>query len=179
MINENSKISTLEDIANLIDNSIVDEPPVNIKDGGVIKDGFNEKLDELRDIIHGGKSIIENIAERERERTGIKTLKIGYNRVFGYYIEVTKSNISLVPESYIRKQTLTNCERYITEELKDAENTILSANDKVISLEQDIFVEVRDYIAKQLVVVQETASALALIDVLSSFASVAISNNYS
>lgn len=179
LINENSKISTLEDIANLIDNSIVDEPPVNIKDGGVIKDGFNEKLDELRDIIHGGKSIIENIAERERERTGIKTLKIGYNRVFGYYIEVTKSNISLVPESYIRKQTLTNCERYITEELKDAENTILSANDKVISLEQDIFVEVRDYIAKQLVVVQETASALALIDVLASFASVAISNNYS
>ena len=179
LINENSKISTLEDIANLIDNSIVDEPPVNIKDGGVIKDGFNEKLDELRDIIHGGKSIIENIAERERERTGIKTLKIGYNRVFGYYIEVTKSNISLVPESYIRKQTLTNCERYITEELKDAENTILSANDKVISLEQDIFVEVREYIAKQLVIVQETASALALIDVLSSFASVAIANNYS
>lgn len=179
LINENSKISTLEDIANLIDNSIVDEPPVNIKDGGVIKDGFNEKLDELRDIIHGGKSIIENIAERERERTGIKTLKIGYNRVFGYYIEVTKSNISLVPESYIRKQTLTNCERYITEELKDAENTILSANDKVISLEQEIFIEVRDYIAKQLVIVQETASALALIDVLASFASVAISNNYS
>lgn len=179
LVNENSKISTLEDVANLIENSIVDEPPVNIKDGGVIKDGFNKNLDELRDIIHGGKSIIENIAEKERERTGIKTLKIGYNRVFGYYIEVTKSNINLVPESYIRKQTLTNCERYITEELKDAENTILSANDKVISLEQEIFVEVRDYIAKQLTVVQETASALALIDVLASFASVAIANNYS
>lgn len=176
---ENAKISTLEDVANLIENSIVDEPPVNTKDGGVIKDGFNENLDELRDIIHGGKSIIDNIAEQERERTGIKTLKIGYNRVFGYYIEVTKSNIGLVPDSYIRKQTLTNCERYITEELKNAENTILGANDKVISLEQEIFVEVRDYIAKQLTVVQETASALALIDVLTSFASVATANNYS
>lgn len=179
LVHENSKISTLEDVANLIENSIIDEPPVNTKDGGVIKDGFNKNLDELRDIIHGGKSIIENIAEKERERTGIKNLKIGYNRVFGYYIEVTKSNIDLVPESYIRKQTLTNCERYITEELKDAENTILSANDKIISLEQEIFVEVRDYIAKQLIVVQETASALALVDVLASFASVAIANNYS
>lgn len=176
---ENAKISTLEDVANLIENSIVDEPPVNTKDGGVIKDGFNKNLDELRDIIHGGKSIIDNIAERERERTGIKTLKIGYNRVFGYYIEVTKSNIGLVPDSYIRKQTLTNCERYITEELKNAENTILGANDKVISLEQDIFVEIRDYTAKQLTVVQETASALALVDVLTSFATVATANNYS
>lgn len=176
---ENSKISTLEDVKNLIENSIVDEPPVNTKDGGVIKDGFNKNLDELRDIIHGGKSIIDNIAEKERERTGIKNLKIGYNRVFGYYIEVTKSNINLVPDSYIRKQTLTNCERYITEELKDAENTILSASDKVISLEQEIFIEVRDYIAKKLTVVQETASALAMIDVLASFASVAIANNYS
>ena len=176
---ENAKISTLEDIENLIENSIVDEPPVNTKDGGVIKDGFNKNLDELREIIHGGKSIIDNIAERERERTGIKTLKIGYNRVFGYYIEVTKSNIGLVPDSYIRKQTLTNCERYITEELKNAENTILGANDKVITLEQEIFIEVRDYIAKQLTVVQETASALALIDVLVSFASVATANNYS
>ncbi len=179
LVSENEKISTLEDIANLIENSIVDEPPVNTKDGGVIKDGFNKNLDELRNIIHGGKSIIENIAEKERERTGIKTLKIGYNRVFGYYIEVTKSNIDLVPESYIRKQTLTNCERYITEELKDAENTILGANDKVISLEQEIFIEVRDYIAKQLTVVQETASAIALIDVLASFATVATANNYS
>ncbi len=179
LVTENANISTLEDVANLIENSIVDEPPVNTKDGGVIKDGFNKNLDELRDIIHGGKSIIDNIAEQERERTGIKTLKIGYNRVFGYYIEVTKSNISLVPESYIRKQTLTNCERYITEELKNAENTILGANDKVISLEQEIFVEIRDYIAKQLTVVQETASALALIDVLTSFASVATENNYS
>ena len=179
LVAENAKISTLEDIENLIENSIVDEPPVNTKDGGVIKDGFNKDLDELRDIIHGGKSIIENIAEKERERTRIKTLKVGYNRVFGYYIEVTKSNINLVPDSYIRKQTLTNCERYITEELKDAENTILGANDKVISLEQEIFTEVREYIAKQLTVVQETASALALIDVLVSLATVAIANNYS
>lgn len=179
LASENAKISTLEDVANLIENSIVDEPPVNTKDGGVIKDGFNKNLDELRDIIHSGKSIIDNIAEQERERTGIKTLKIGYNRVFGYYIEVTKSNIGLVPESYIRKQTLTNCERYITEELKNAENTILGANDKVISLEQEIFVEIRDYTAKQLTVVQETASALALVDVLTSFAAVATANNYS
>lgn len=175
----NSKISTLEAISNLIENALVDEPPVNVKDGGVIKDGFNEQLDGLRNIITGGKDIIEDIAQRERDNTGIKNLKIGYNRVFGYYIEVTKSYYELVPDNYVRKQTLANCERFITDELKVAENTILGASDKVINLEQEIFTELREFIATQLRLVQETAKSVASVDVLCSFASAAINNNYS
>ncbi len=174
----NSKISTLEAISNLIENAIVDEPPANVKDGNVIKDGFNSDLDDLRNIISGGKGIIEGIEQREREATGIKSLKIGYNRVFGYYIEVTKTYYDLVPETYIRKQTLANCERYITNELKIAENTILGASDKVITLEGEIFTEVRDFCATQLSLVQDTASAVAAVDVLCSFANVAMNNGY-
>lgn len=174
----NSKISTLEAISNLIENAIVDEPPANVKDGNVIKDGFNSDLDDLRSIISGGKGIIEGIEQREREATGIKSLKIGYNRVFGYYIEVTKTYYDLVPETYIRKQTLANCERYITNELKIAENTILGASDKVITLEGEIFTEVRDFCATQLSLVQDTASAVAAVDVLCSFANVAMNNGY-
>lgn len=176
--NLNNKISTLEAVSNLIENAIVDEPPINIKDGGVIKDGFNEQLDELRSIISGGKGIIENIEKQEREATGIKNLKIGYNRVFGYYIEVTKSYYNLIPDTYIRKQTLTNCERFITQELKTAENTILGASEKIIRLESDIFVELRDFIATQLTLVQETASSIAAVDVLCSYATTALNNNY-
>lgn len=174
----NSKISTLEAISNLVENAIVDEPPVNVKDGNVIKDGFNEQLDGLRNIISGGKGIIDDIAEREREKTGIKNLKIGYNRVFGYYIEVTRSYYDLVPDNYIRKQTLANCERFITDELKVAENTILGASDKIVTLEQEIFAEIRDFAATQLRLVQETATAVAQIDVLCSFATAAVNNNY-
>ncbi len=174
----NSKISTLEAISNLIENAIVEEPPANVKDGNVIKDGFNSDLDDLRSIISGGKGIIEGIEQRERDATGIKNLKIGYNRVFGYYIEVTKSYYDLVPETYIRKQTLANCERYITNELKIAENTILGASDKVITLEGEIFTEVRDFCATQLSLVQDTASAVASVDVLCSFANVAMNNGY-
>lgn len=175
----NSKISNLEAVSNLIENAIVDEPPINVKDGGVIRDGFNEQLDGLRNIISGGKDIIEEIAQRERERTGIKNLKIGYNRIFGYYIEITKSYYELIPDNYIRKQTLANCERFITDELKVAENTILGASDKVINLEQDIFVELREFIATQLRLVQETATAVAAVDVFCSYASAAINNDYS
>jgi len=175
----NGEISTLEAISNLIENSIVDEPPVNLKDGGVIKNGFNEELDKLRAIISGGKGIIDEIEQREKEKTGIKNLKIGYNRVFGYYIEITKSNYNLTPSDYMRKQTLANCERFITDELKNAENTILGASDKVVSLEGEIFIEIREFIATQLTIVQETASAIASIDVLSSFATVATKNGYS
>lgn len=178
LANCNNKISTLEAISNLVENAIVDEPPVNVKDGNVIKDGFNEQLDGLRNIISGGKGIIEDIAEREREKTGIKNLKIGYNRVFGYYIEVTKSYYDLVPDNYIRKQTLANCERFITDELKVAENTILGASDKIVTLEQEIFAEIRDFAATQLRLVQETATAVAQIDVLCSFATAAVNNNY-
>lgn len=178
LVSLNDEIHELDAISNLVENAIEDEPPVNIKDGGVIKAGFNSDLDTLRDIISGGKGIIDDIEKREREATGIKPLKIGYNRVFGYYIEVTKSYFDLIPETYIRKQTLANCERYITQELKDAENTILGAKDKIVTLENDIYNEVRDFIATQLSDVQETASAVATLDVLSSFASVAMKNNY-
>lgn len=179
MVELNKNIHTLNEISDLIENAITDEDtPVSAKDGGVIKDGFNEELDRLRDIIKGGKGIIEDIEKRERERTGIKGLKIGYNRVFGYYIEVTKSYYDLVPEEYIRKQTLANCERFITEELKKTENEILGANEKVLSLEYDIFCEVRDFVATQLVKVQETASAVAQVDVLCSFAYTAMKNDY-
>lgn len=179
LLNElNGKIDTLSDISDLIERSIVDEPPVTAKEGGVIKDGFNEELDRLRHIIKDGKSIIEGIELRERERTGIKNLKIGYNRVFGYYIEVTKSYYDLIPDTYIRKQTLANCERFITEELKKTENEILGANEKVLSLEANIFAEIRDFIAEKIVKVQETASALAQLDVLCSFAYVSLKNEY-
>lgn len=176
--NLNNDIDALEDISNLIENAISDDPPVSTKEGGIIKDGFNSELDELRRIISGGKDIITEIEQREKEKTGIKNLKISYNRVFGYYIEVTKSYYDLVPENYIRKQTLANCERFITEELKNAENTILGANDKVLTLEYDIFCEVREFIATQLVKVQTTASAVAALDVLCSFAQVSMKNLY-
>lgn len=174
----NDSISNLEAVSNLVENAIVDEPPANVKDGGVIKEGFNQHLDELRNIISGGKGIIENIENKEKEATGIKNLKIGYNRVFGYYIEVTKSQLSLVPDRFIRKQTLANCERFISDELKVAENTILGASEKVISLEQEIFTEIRDFLATQLKLVQETATAVANVDVLCSFAKASIKNGY-
>lgn len=171
-------ISTLEAVSNLVENAIVDEPPANVKDGGVIKDGFNEQLDELRNIISGGKGIIEDIEAKEREATGIKNLKIGYNKVFGYYIEVTRSYLDLVPERFVRKQTLANCERYITNDLKVAENTILGASDKVVSLEQEIFTEIREFLSTQLRLVQETATSVASVDVLCSFAAASVKNGY-
>lgn len=174
----NKNIHDLSEISGLIENAVNDEPPVNAKEGGVIKDGFNEELDRLRKIINSGKGIIEEIEQREKERTGIKNLKLGYNRVFGYYIEVTKSYYDKIPPEYVRKQTLANCERFITDELKKTENEILGANDKVLSLEYDIFCEVRDFVAAQLVKVQETASAIAQLDVLCSFAYTALKNEY-
>lgn len=171
-------ISTLEDISNLVENAIVDEPPASVKDGGVIKDGFNEELDQLRNIMNNGKEIIADIESKEREETGIKSLKIGFNRVFGYYLEVTKSYYNMVPDRYIRKQTLANAERFITEELKNTENSILGAKDKSLRLETEIFSEVRDFLATRLESVQKTAAAVAAIDVLASFANAAINNNY-
>ena len=174
----NSEISDLQEIARLIDNAVMDEPPVSVKDGGVIKEGFNEQLDELRHIMTNGKDIIDSIEQREKEATGIKNLKTGFNRVFGYYLEVTRSYYDLIPENWIRKQTLANAERFITEELKNAENTILGAKDKALSLEADIFSEVRDFIATKLETVQKTASAVAAVDVLCSFADTALRNLY-
>lgn len=174
----NSEISDLGEIVRLVENAIMDEPPVAVKDGGVIKDGFNKELDDLRHIMNHGKDIIDGIEQREKEATGIKNLKIGFNRVFGYYLEVTRSYYDLIPEGWIRKQTLANAERFITEELKNAENSILGAKDKALSLEADIFAEVRDFLATKLAAVQQTASAVAAVDVLCSFAEVSLRNMY-
>lgn len=174
----NSEISTLDELVRLVENAVTDEPPIAVKDGGVIKDGFNEELDKLRHIMNHGQEMIDEIARRERESTGIKNLKIGYNRVFGYYIEVTRSYYDLIPDGYIRKQTLANAERFITEELKNAENTILGAKDKALTLEADIFAEVRDFLATKLEAVQKTAAAVAAADVLCSFAEVSLRNLY-
>jgi len=174
----NSKISTLEELSALVENAIMEEPPITVKDGGVIKDGFNKELDDLRNIMTNSKALIDGIFEREKEATGIKGLKIGYNRVFGYYLEVTRSYYDLIPEGWIRKQTLANAERFITEELKNAENTILGAKDKALALEVDIFSEVRDFLATKLEAVQETAESVAAVDVLCSFAQAALRNLY-
>ncbi|MEE5992100.1 MAG: DNA mismatch repair protein MutS [Oscillospiraceae bacterium] len=174
----NHHISDLQNIADLIDRAIMEDPPAVLKDGGVIREGFDPTLDQLRDAMNGGGSLIEQICERERERTGIKNLKISSNKVFGYYIEVTRSYLNKVPDDYIRKQTLVNAERFITEELKQAENTVVNAKDKALQLEQDLYTQVRDYLAGALVQVQETASAIAELDVLNCFAQVATENNY-
>ena len=165
-------------MSTLVENAIVDDPPITLKDGGVIRDGFHEELDRQRHIMNGGTQIIDEILQREKERTGIKGLKIGYNRVFGYYLEVTRSYYDLIPSDYIRKQTLANSERFITEELKNVENEILGAKDRVLRLEEGIFSEVRDCLAAMLKKVQETAAAVAQVDVLASFANVAIENDY-
>ena len=172
------EILPLEDLTKLIDSSIVDEPPFSVREGGMIKDGFNSELDSLRDIVNNGKGYIADIQLREQERTGIKKLKIGYNRVFGYYIEVSNSFKELVPEDYIRKQTLTNCERFITQELKDLESKVLGAQDRVVKLEYEIFDTVRKKAAEHLFEIQKTAAAVAAVDVLCSFARVATENNY-
>lgn len=173
-----SQISDLKEITSLLEKAIVDEPPVGIKDGGIIREGFNSDLDELRTIMNNGNSYIKEIEEREREKTGIKNLKIGYNRVFGYYLEVTRSYYSFIPSDYIRKQTLANSERFITEELKITENKILGAKEKALVLEEDIFNSLREFLAARIKPIQQTAEAVAQIDVLSSFAEAAIQNNY-
>lgn len=174
----NGEIDELNDISSLVENAIVDEPPLTMKDGGVIKDGFNEDIDRLRKITGGGKDILTEIEERERAATGIRTLKVGYNRVFGYYIEVSKGQLDLVPAHYIRKQTLTTGERYITDELKKVESEILGANDRILALEQAIFGEVRDFIGTRLEAVQAAAAAVAAVDVLCSYAQVSVENGY-
>ena len=174
----NSSIDELNDVSSLVENAIVDDPPLTMKDGGVIKDGFNEEIDRLRRITGGGKDILAEIEERERAATGIRTLKIGYNRVFGYYIEVSKGQLDQVPAHYIRKQTLTTGERYITEELKKVESDILGANDKILALENAVFAEVRDFIGTRLEKIQAAAASVAAVDVLCSYAQVSIENGY-
>ena len=171
-------LDPLTDLCELIEAMLVDLPPFSVREGGMIKDGFNEELDRLRLIMTDGKSWIKKMEDDERERTGIKTLKIGYNRVFGYYIEVTKSLISQVPERYIRKQTLSNCERYITEDLKNMESSVLGAYDKACALEFELFVKLKERVSECIMRIRTSANMLARLDVYLSLAEVAIKNNY-
>ena len=172
------QIDGLEDIYQLIDEAIIEEPPISIREGGMIKDGFDETIDRLRSAKHDGKQWLAQLEEEDRERTGIKNLKIKYNKVFGYYFEVTNSYKNLVPEDYIRKQTLANAERYTTPRLKELEDTILNAEDKLQTLEYDVFCRIRDTIAQELVRIQNTAKAIAKLDVYASLSLVSERNHY-
>lgn len=171
-------IDPLDDIYSLIDTAIVDDPPVSLKEGGIIKKGYSAEVDDLHEAMSNGHGYLAKIEAAEREKTGIKNLKISYNRVFGYYIEVSNSYKEQVPETYIRKQTLTNCERYITQELKDIESRVLGAQERITKLEYELFDDIRKKIAEQLHRIQSTAKALAELDVLVSFAETAVNNNY-
>ncbi len=171
-------LDALSDIRELIERAIVEEPPFSLREGGFIRRGFSEEADELFAIVHDGKSYIEKIAEEEREKTGIKNLKVSYNRVFGYYIEVTKSFLSQIPDRYIRKQTLTNAERFITEELKEKETMILGASDRLNALEYELFTCVREKIAAEVKRVQDTSALLAKLDCYISLADAAVRNSY-
>ncbi|MFK4785793.1 DNA mismatch repair protein MutS [Fusobacterium sp. MFO224] len=172
------KLEKLIDIYNLVEESIVEEPPFSIREGGIIKPGYNKELDELRDISNNGKDYILKIEASEREKTGIRALKIKYNKVFGYFLEVTKSNISLVPDYYIRKQTLTNAERYIIPELKEYEEKVLNAKNKIESLEYYLFKEITSSIKKYKEELQDLSFKLAYLDVITNLAHVSIKNSY-
>ena len=179
-INYSETIETLDDLYSLIDNAIYEEPPVSVKEGYLIKKGYNETLDELKDLRKGGKDFVARFENEERERTGIKNLKVGYNRVFGYYIEVSKGQVKDIKEEYgyERRQTLANCERYISPILKEKEALILNAEEEIIELEYNLFCEVRDTVKKYIPTLQRIAKVIASIDVLSSFAKVSEDNNY-
>ena len=172
------ELDELIDICELIERAIIDEPPISVKDGGIIKLGYNAEVDELKSATTDGKKWLVELEAKEKQETGIKNLKVGFNKVFGYYIEVTKSNLSQVPERFIRKQTLTNGERYITEELKELESKILGAEEKLITIEYDLFVEVRAKLAEQIQRIQKSANIVSTLDVLTSFATVAEDLNY-
>ena len=173
-----SGIDLLEDVSALIDSSIVDEPPFSLREGGIIRKGFNAEIDELTDIVNGGASVLAEIEAREKERTGIPKLRVSYNKVFGYFIEVTNSYKDLVPEDYIRKQTLTNCERYITSELKELEGKVLGAKERLTALEYEVFCSIRTQISGEVERIQKTAKAIATLDCLASLAETAFVNNY-
>lgn len=173
-------IETLDDLYSLLDKSIDDDAPITIKEGGIIKRGYNLELDSLKDNSKSGKDFVVNMESEERERTGIKNLKVGYNKIFGYYIEVSKGNIPLIKDeyNYERKQTLANCERYVTPLLKEKEAMILGAEEKIINLEYNLFVEIRDIVKNYISRIQVIAKTIAEIDVLQSLACVAEENNY-
>ena len=168
----------MTDIFDLIDKAIIDDPPILVREGGMIRDGFDDTVDNLRNAKTEGKNWLASLEEEDRERTGIKNLRIKFNKVFGYYFEVTNSYLSMVPEDYVRKQTLSNAERYTTPRLKELEDTILNAEDKLYSLEYDIFCRVRDSIAGEIERIQKTAKAVAALDVFASLSLVAERNQY-
>lgn len=168
----------ISDYADLIDRTILDNPPIHIKEGGIIKDSVNGELDYFRDLLTGGEQWLKNFEESEKEKTGIKTLKVGYNKVFGYFIEVTNANINMTPENYIRKQTLTNAERFITEELKKHEDDVLSAKFKSTELEYKLYTDFREYSKEFVTKIRELAEAVAVLDVVSSLSEVAVENNF-
>ncbi|MCK8825028.1 DNA mismatch repair protein MutS [Fuchsiella alkaliacetigena] len=174
----NAELDTLEDVHALIAESIKEEAPVNVKEGELIKDGYDEDLDELRQAMQSAKDWLTNLEKEEKERTGIKSLKVGFNKVHGYYIEITKANLDSVPDNYERKQTLANSERYITEELKEKEAKILGAEERSVELEYRLFTEIRDKVASETKRIQLAADIIAQLDVLVSLAEVAINNNY-
>ena len=173
-----AQLDGLPELTGLIARGIVDEPPFSVREGGLIRPGYHPDVDQLRAILTDTKGVIAKLEAAEKEKTGIKSLKVGFNKVFGYYIEVSKSYYDQVPQGYIRKQTLTNCERYITQELKEMEHTILSAQDRIVALEYQLFCDIRDQVAAQAPQIQEIAGAVARVDVLTSFAVVAAENNY-
>jgi len=172
-----ARLSPLDDIVSLIERSIMEDPPVHVRDGGVIREGYDPEIDQLRELLRDGRGWISRLEGSEKERTGIKSLKIAFNNVFGYYIEVSRANLHLVPQDYIRKQTLANGERFVTPELKDMESRVLSAQERSVSLEQELFYQVRDLVARKAGAIQERASALAELDVLISLATSAKENN--
>ncbi len=172
------KFDVLPDIFALVDSAIIEEPPVMVHEGGIIREGFSSEVDELRRAKTEGKEWLAQLEERERQNTGIRNLRIKYNKVFGYYLEVTKSYQSMVPDSWIRKQTLTNSERYMTEELKHLEDVILGADDKLVSLEYELFCNVREKVAAEAARIQATAKVIAMVDVFASLSLVAQQNNY-
>ena len=174
----NQEIDPLNEVCNIIEKAICEDPPFNIKEGGLIKWGYSEELDALKDSIKDGKSWISGLESAERERTGIRNLKVGYNRVFGYYLEITKSFYDQIPENYIRKQTLANAERFITPELKDMENLVLNAEAKINQMEYDIFSSLREYIGGFIRKLQSTSEAIAKLDVLCAFAHVSEREGY-
>ena len=171
-------LDELEDIHDLIEKAIVEDPPIAITEGGIIKLGYNEEVDELKNAGVQGKNWLIELEVKEKEETGIKNLKVGFNKVFGYFFEVTKSYLNLVPDRYIRKQTLANCERYITEELNELESKILGAEEKVVDLEYKLFIEIRNKIATNIERLQKASNIVSILDVLTSFAIVAEDLNY-
>jgi DNA mismatch repair protein MutS len=179
-INFYQSVDPLDDLCELLEKSINNEPPIGLKEGYLIKEGYSKELDELKGLRNGGKDFISRFELEERERTGIKNLKIGFNKVFGYYIEVSKGQLNLVTDEmgYIRKQTLTNCERFITNALKEKEDLILSAEEKIVNLEYNLFIEIREKAKKFIPKLQQVAKAISEIDVLQSFASVSEKYNY-